>query len=127
MILGQTRSNENSRPPIKSCIRCDRKNVYPETVCGSWFYPSEQTCFDCQMIECGLYNQIRTRKIPRRMDDRAEVLYPLSVYDLFNNTKIGEYHTKQDVLYAVARHKEERKFVHLAFHFMRNHECNGKE
>jgi hypothetical protein len=61
------------------------------------------------MIECGMYNQIRTRKVPVRMDDRGEVLYPLSIYDLFDNTRIGEYHNKQDVLYAVARHKEERK------------------
>jgi hypothetical protein len=98
-----------ARPPIKACIRCNRKNVYPETVFGSWFYPSEQTCFDCQMIECGIYNRIRTRKITRKMDERAEVRYPLSVYDLFDNTRLGEYFSKQDVLCAVAKHKEERR------------------
>ena len=102
-------NNEVKPPPRKICLYCRRKSIYPEKVSNSWFYYKEQVCFDCQMIECGMYNQIRTRNVPRRMDDRAEVCYPLSVYDLFNNTRIGEYHTKQEVLYAVARHKEERK------------------
>ena len=43
------------------------------------------------------------------MNDRADLLFPLTVYDTSNNTKIGEYHTKQDVLAAVEKYKQERK------------------
>jgi hypothetical protein len=43
------------------------------------------------------------------MNDRAELLFPLTVVDTSNNTKVGEYHTKEDVLYAVDRFKQERK------------------
>ena len=65
---------------------------------GDWFYPREQTCFDCLMIRCNRYDKIRARKLPGKMSDRAELLFPLTVVDTSNNTKIGEYHTKQDVL-----------------------------
>jgi hypothetical protein len=43
------------------------------------------------------------------MNDRAELLFPLTVVDTSNNTKIGEYHTKQDVLTAVNSYTHERK------------------
>jgi capsule polysaccharide modification protein KpsS len=43
------------------------------------------------------------------MKDRADLLFPLTVYDTSNNTKVGEYHTKQDVLDAVDNYKQERK------------------
>jgi hypothetical protein len=43
------------------------------------------------------------------MKDRADLLFPLTVYDTSNNTKIGAYHTKQDVLTAVDNHTHERK------------------
>jgi hypothetical protein len=43
------------------------------------------------------------------MNDRVELLFPLTVVDTSNNTKIGEYHTKQGVLAAVEKCKQERK------------------
>jgi hypothetical protein len=43
------------------------------------------------------------------MNDKADLLFPLTVYDTSNNTKIGEYNTKQDVLDAVDNYKQERK------------------
>ena len=43
------------------------------------------------------------------MSDTADILYPLTVYDTSNNTKIGEYHNKQDVLDAIDKYKQERK------------------
>jgi hypothetical protein len=43
------------------------------------------------------------------MNDRAELLFPLTVVDTSNNTEVGEYHTKQDVLAAVDKYKRERK------------------
>jgi hypothetical protein len=43
------------------------------------------------------------------MNDRAELLFPLTVVDTSNNTKVGEYHNKQDVLAAVDKYKQERK------------------
>ena len=43
------------------------------------------------------------------MNDRAELLFPLTVVDTSNNTKVGEYHNKQDVLAAVEKYKQERK------------------
>jgi hypothetical protein len=44
-----------------------------------------------------------------KMKDRAELLFPLTVYDTSNNTKVGEYHNKQGVLAAVNKYKQERK------------------
>jgi hypothetical protein len=43
------------------------------------------------------------------MKDRAELLFPLTVYDTSNNTKVGEFHNKEDVLDAINRYKQERK------------------
>jgi hypothetical protein len=43
------------------------------------------------------------------MKDKAELLFPLTVYDTSNNTEIGEFHNKQDVLDAVDKYKQERK------------------
>jgi hypothetical protein len=43
------------------------------------------------------------------MNDRAELLFPLTVVDTSNNTKIGEYHNKQDILAAVEKYKIKSK------------------
>lgn len=61
------------------------------------------------MISCNRFDQIRARKLPEKMKDRADLLFPLPVYDASNNTKVGEYHTKQEVLVAVDKYKQERK------------------
>jgi hypothetical protein len=107
------------RPPNKFCLRCNRKSIYPEKMFDDWFYPSEQICFDCIMIRRSRFDKIRARKLPGKMNDRAELLFPLTVYDTSNNTKIGEYHTKQDVLVAVDKWKQERKSRAkiLVFHY----------
>ncbi|CAN5121596.1 hypothetical protein BH18THE2_BH18THE2_14410 [soil metagenome] len=97
------------QPPNKNCLQCNRNTVYPERMFGDWAYPREQTCFDCIMIRCNQFDKIRARKLPGKMKDRADLLFPLTVYDTSNNTKIGEYHTKQDVLTAVDKYKQERK------------------
>ena len=97
------------RPPAKTCLQCNRKTVYPEKMFGEWFYPREQTCFDCLMIGCNRFDKIRAHKLPGKMNDIAELLFPLTVFDTSNNTKVGEYHTKQDVLAAVDKYKQERK------------------
>ena len=97
------------RPPNITCLQCGRKSIYPEKDFGDWFYPREQTCFDCIMIRYNRYDKIRSRKLPGKMNDRAELLFPLTVVDTSNNTKIGVYHTKQDVLTAVHNYKQERK------------------
>ena len=76
---------------------------------GDWVYPREQTCFDCIMIRCNRYDKIRARKLPEKIKDRADILFPLTVYDTSNNTKVGDFHTKQDVLAAVDKYKQERK------------------
>jgi hypothetical protein len=97
------------RPPNKTCLICGRKSIYPEKAFGDWFYPREQICFDCLMISRSRFDMIRARKLPGKMNDRAKLLFPLTVYDTSNNTKVGEYHTKQDVLDAVDNYKQERK------------------
>jgi hypothetical protein len=61
------------------------------------------------MTECRRYDKIRARKVPAKMKDRADLLFPLTVYDTSNNTKIGEFHNKQDVLAAIDKYKQERK------------------
>jgi hypothetical protein len=61
------------------------------------------------MINCNRYDQIRPRKPPGKMTDRAELLFPLTVVGTSNNTKIGEFQTKQDVFAAVDKYKQERK------------------
>ena len=61
------------------------------------------------MIGCNRFDKIRVRNLPGKMNDRAELLFPLTVYDTSNNTKIGEFHTKQDVLTGVDKYKQERK------------------
>jgi hypothetical protein len=76
---------------------------------GDWFYPRVQVCFDCLMIQNNRYDKIRSRKVPGKMKDRAELLFPLTVYDVSNNTKVGEFCNKQDVLDAVDKYKQERK------------------
>ena len=43
------------------------------------------------------------------MSDKAELLFPLTVVDTSNNTKIGEFHNKENVLAAVEKYKQERK------------------
>jgi hypothetical protein len=102
-------TNTNGRSPPKICLTCNRKSVYPERAFDDWFYPRVQICFDCIMIDCGRYDKIRARKLPEKMKDKAELLFPMTVYDTSNNTKLGEYHTKQDVLAAVDKYKQERK------------------
>jgi hypothetical protein len=97
------------RPPNKTCLQCNRKTIYPERMFNDWFYPRQQICFDCIMISCNRFDKIRARKLPEKMKDRADLLFPLSVYDTSNNTKVGEYHTKQEVLAAVETYKQERK------------------
>jgi hypothetical protein len=61
------------------------------------------------MFDCNRYDKIRARKLPEKMKDRADLLFPITVYDTSNNTKVGEYHTKQEVLAAVNKYKQERK------------------
>jgi hypothetical protein len=97
------------RPPNKVCPNCSRKSIYPEKDLGDWFYPREQTCFDCLMIRCNRYDKIRCRKLSGKMSDKAELLFPLTVVDTSNNSNVGEYHNKQDVLAAVDKYKQERK------------------
>jgi capsule polysaccharide modification protein KpsS len=97
------------RPPNMTCLSCGRKSIYPEKVFSDWFYPREQTCFDCLMINRSRFDKIRARKLPGKMNDTAELLFPLTVYDTSNNTKVGEYHSKQDVLDAVDNYKQEKK------------------
>jgi hypothetical protein len=97
------------RPPNKICLQCNRKTIYPEKMFDDWFYPRQEICFDCIMIRCNRFDKIRARKVPGKMKDGAELLFPLTVYDTSNNTKIGEFHNKQDVLDAVDRYKQERK------------------
>lgn len=43
------------------------------------------------------------------MSDKAELLFPLTVYDTSNNTQVGEYHNKEDILAAVDKYKQQRK------------------
>ena len=43
------------------------------------------------------------------MKDRAELLFPLTVCDTSNNTKIGEFHSKEDVMDAVDKYIQKRK------------------
>jgi hypothetical protein len=102
-------TNTNGRLPPKVCLACNRKAIYPEKMFNDWFYPRVQICFDCNMISCSRFDKIRARKLPEKMKDRADLLFPLSVYDTSNNTKVGEYHTKQEVLAAVETYKQERK------------------
>jgi capsule polysaccharide modification protein KpsS len=97
------------RPPNRTCLSCGRKSIYPEKVFGDWFYSREQTCFDCIMIRSNRYDKIRARKLPEKIKDRADLLFPLTVYDTSNNTKIGEYLNKEDILAAVEKYKQERK------------------
>jgi hypothetical protein len=97
------------RLPNKVCLNCSRKSIYPEKDFSDWFYPREQTCFDCLMIGCNRFDKIRARKLPGKLNDTAELLFPLTVFDTSNSTKVGEYHTKQDVLAAVEKYKQERK------------------
>jgi hypothetical protein len=61
------------------------------------------------MIGCNRFDKIRARKLPGKLNDTAELLFPLTVFDTSNSTKVGEYHTKQDVLAAVEKYKQERK------------------
>ena len=61
------------------------------------------------MIKYKRFDKISSRKLPVKMNDTAELLFPLTVVDTSNNTKIGEYHNKQDVLAAVDKYKQERK------------------
>ena len=61
------------------------------------------------MIRSNRFDKISACKLPGKMNDRAELLFLLTVYDTSNNTKIGEYHNKQDVLGAVDKYKQERK------------------
>ena len=60
------------------------------------------------MFDFNRYDQIRALKLPEKMKDRADLLFPLIVYDTSNNTKVGEYNTKQEVLAAVDKYKQER-------------------
>lgn len=61
------------------------------------------------MISCNRFDKIRARRLPERMKDRAELLFPVTVYDTSNNTHVGEFQNKQDVLDAVDKYKQERK------------------
>jgi len=60
------------------------------------------------MISRSRFDKIRARKLPGKMSNKAELLFPLTVFDTSNNTKVGEYQTKQDVLTAVDKYKQER-------------------
>ena len=84
------------RLPNKVCLNCSRKSIYPEKDFSDWFYPREQTCFDCIMIRCNRYDKIRCRKLSGKMSDKAELLFPLTVVDTSNNTKVGESAAKDD-------------------------------
>jgi hypothetical protein len=97
------------RPPNKTCLQCGRKTIYPEKMVGDWFYPSQEICFDCIMISCNRFDKIRARRLPENMKDRAQLFFPLTVYDTSNHTKVGEFHNKEDVLAAVNKYKQERK------------------
>jgi hypothetical protein len=99
------------RPHNKSCLNCGRKTIYPEKKLGDWFYPREQTCFDCLMIRRSRFDKTRARNLPGKMSDRAELLFSLTVYDTSNNTKVGEYHNEEDVLAAVDKYKQEKNRV----------------
>ena len=109
VMIADQNDNRNSwqqgLPHNKTYIQCNRKTVYPEKMFDDWFYPREQTCFDYIMIRCNRYEKIRARKLPGKMANTAEILFPLTVYD----TKVGEYHTKEDVLYVVEKYKQDRK------------------
>jgi hypothetical protein len=106
-----------ARPPPKTCLQCGRKTVYPDKMFGNWFYPRVQTCFDCLMIQNNRFDKIRPRKVPGKMKDRAELLFPLTVCDTSNNTKVGEFHNKQDTLDAVETYKKESRAKILVIHY----------
>ena len=78
------------RPSSKTCLGCGRKSVYPEKMFDSWFYPRVQVCFDCLMIQNNRYDKIRPRKLPGKMRDRAELLFPLTGGELLYDTKLGK-------------------------------------
>jgi hypothetical protein len=109
MSFMASKNGNLGRPTAKTCLQCNRKTVYPEKMFGDWFYPREQTCFDCLMIRRSRFDKIRVRKLPEKIKDRADLLFPLTVYDTSNNTKVGEYQSKQDVLDAVEKYEQERK------------------
>ena len=70
-----------ARPANKTCLCCGRKSVYPEKAFGDWFYPRDPMCFDCLMISCKRFDNIRARKLPGKMSDKAEVYY-WKIYDI---------------------------------------------
>jgi capsule polysaccharide modification protein KpsS len=105
------RDGNIGRPPNRVCKVCGRKRVYPEKGSrhGGWRYPLKPICFDCLMIQNSLFEHIRTRKLPRKMDDNAKLLFPLIVFDTNSNTTVGQYKTKEEVLSAVAKYQTEGK------------------
>lgn len=105
------RDGNIGRPPNKVCKVCRRKSVYPEKGSrhGGWRYPLKSVCFDCLMIENNLFEHIRARKLPRKMDDNAKILFPLIVFDTISSVIVGQYETKQEVLSAVAKYQNDGK------------------
>jgi hypothetical protein len=101
-----------------TCKSCSRRKVYPEKAFGEWFYPSERTCFDCVMVESGLFSFIRTRKIPKKKNGKARTRFPLYVIDVTNNIVVGQYHYRKDVISAIKHYKNKRGPVEiLVIHF----------
>lgn len=62
------------------------------------------------MIQEKLYSDIKAKKIPRKMDESAKLLFPLIVYDTTKNVIVGQYENKEDVLSAVAKYQNQDKF-----------------
>ncbi|HEY9385853.1 MAG TPA: hypothetical protein VIP70_02345 [Nitrososphaeraceae archaeon] len=103
------RDGNIGRPSNRVCRICGRKKVYTEKGFGGWSYPIKPICFDCLMIQNNLFNHIRARKLPVKMDDNAKLLFPLLVFDTKSNIIIGQYKTKQETLSAIAKYQNERK------------------
>jgi hypothetical protein len=105
------RDGNIGRPKNKVCKICGRKSIYPEKdpLFGGWRYPLKPICFDCLMMQDNLFEHIRARKLPRKMNDTAELLFPLVIFDTTSNTVVGKYNTKQEVLLAVEKYREEGK------------------
>jgi hypothetical protein len=99
------------RPQNKVCKICGRKKIHPEKdyLRGGWRYPLKPICYDCLMMQNSLFEHIRARKLPRKMNDNAKLLFPLVIFDITSNTVVGKYNTKQEVLSAIAKYQEEGK------------------
>lgn len=103
------RDGNIGRPPNKVCKLCKRKSVRPKRAerHGAWRYPIKPICFYCLMIQEKIYSEIKGKKIPRKMDDNAKLLFPLIVYNTTKNEMVGRYNSKEDVLSAVAKYQNQ--------------------